>query len=349
MVIERYKTIFVTERSPFHQQRALSAAPPELDIIMLRRPTREALLPLLTDAQYFISERVGVIDAGMIAAAPKLKLILRLGSLTHDIDLEAAKAAGVIVCAWPDTGAIQVAEHLMLQMLALTKKLREAEAIAREAASSWRESQRTHEKTFAYNRSNRQGISTLWHKTVGILGFGEIGAELTRRLTGWGCSLLYHKRNRLPDTLEVELGLIYADTETLFSQSDYLVNLLPYFVETAAFINSEHLALMQPGSFLVSCGSGGTIDEAALAVAVQSGHLGGAALDTYEWEPLQADNPLVALAREGYNVLLTPHVAAGSGSAQADDQRRVVEYTNIVNHINGLPVLNRVVQADFWT
>jgi phosphoglycerate dehydrogenase-like enzyme len=341
VAIERYKTLFTTERSSFHQQRALAAAPSELDITVLHRPTRETLVSLLADVEYFISERVGVIDAQMIAAAPRLKLILRLGSLTHDIDLAAARAARVIVCTWPDAGAMYVAEHLMLQMLALAKKLRETEPVALEASPDWRESQRTDENTFAYNWSNRQGIGTLWQKTAGILGFGEIGAELTRRLTGWGCTVLYNKRNRLPETLEVEMGLIYANMDALFSQSDYLVNLLPYSPETAAFINSGRLALMERGSFVVSCGSGGTVDETALAAAIQAGHLGGAALDTYEWEPLQADNVLVALARAGYNVLLTPHIAAGS--PRTDDQRRAGEYTNIVNHINGLPVLNRVV------
>ncbi|MCA9907456.1 MAG: hypothetical protein KC519_02320, partial [Anaerolineae bacterium] len=105
------KTIFTTERSPFHQERALAAAPPDLDITLLHRPSREALQNALVDAEYLISERVGLIDAELIAAAPRLKLILRLGSLTHDIDLDAARSAGVIVCRWPDAGAIRVAEH----------------------------------------------------------------------------------------------------------------------------------------------------------------------------------------------------------------------------------------------
>ena len=89
-----HKAVYTTERGTFHQQRALSGAPPELDVAMLRQPDRETLKAALHDAEYLISERVGVIDADVIGSAPQLKLILRLGSLTHDVDLDAARAAG---------------------------------------------------------------------------------------------------------------------------------------------------------------------------------------------------------------------------------------------------------------
>jgi lactate dehydrogenase-like 2-hydroxyacid dehydrogenase len=173
------------------------------------------------------------------------------------------------------------------------------------------------------------------------MGFGEIGAELARRLQGWGCTILYHKRRRLPEAVEAELGLSYVDAPTLFTESDYLANLLPYFPGTDMLIDADFLAKMKDGAALVSCGSGSVIDEAALAAAVQSGKLSGAALDTYEWEPIRPDNPLIPLAKAGYNILLTPHTAAGSTAAAA--RERLADYTNIVNHINGRPILNRVV------
>ena len=94
----QHKVIFTTERGDRHQQAALDAAPDNLNITMLRQPDKETLLPHLAGAEYFISERTGVIDAGMVQAAPNLKLILRLGSLTYDIDTEAAQAAGITVC-----------------------------------------------------------------------------------------------------------------------------------------------------------------------------------------------------------------------------------------------------------
>lgn len=337
----RYKTVFITERGQRHQQAALAAAPANLDITMLRQPDRDTLLAHLATTEYLISERTGVIDAGMIQAAPQLKLILRLGSLTYDIDTQAAQAAGVAVCYWPVGSVIRVAEHLVLQLLVLAKRLHEAERIALAASTEWGPSKRTDEDTFAYNWSQRQTIDELWKKKIGIMGFGEIGAELARRLKGWECTLLYQKRRRLPEPVEAELGLTYVQPETLFTESDYLVNLLPYFKETDMLIGREFFNRMKKGAYLVSCGSGSVIDEAALAEAIKSGQLAGAALDTFEWEPLKADNPLIALAKDGYNVLLTPHIAAGATAAAA--QERLEDYTNITNHINGQPLKYRVV------
>jgi len=337
----QHKVIFTTERGHRHQQAALNAAPDNLDITILRQPDKATLMPHLADAEYFISERTGVIDAEMIQAAPHLKMILRLGSLTYDIDTQAAKAAGIAVCTWPVGTVIRVAEHLMLQMLALSKKLRETEAVALAASTEWGQSKRTDEDTFAYNWSNRQNVEGLWQKTVGIMGFGEIGAELARRLQGWDVALLYNKRRRLPQSVETELGLTYVDDNTLFSQSDYIANLLPYFPNTDLMINADYFAKMKDGACLVSCGSGSVIDEAALAKAIRSGKLGGAALDTYEWEPIKPDNPLIPLAKAGYNVLLTPHIAAGASAAAANE--RVDDYTNITNHIEGEPLKYRVV------
>lgn len=332
-----HPTIFTTNRSSFHQKRALDAAPPELSITMLSQPSEGELMTHLAQAEYLISERVGVIEAKLLQAAPNLKLILRLGSMTYDIDLEAARRQGVIVCTWPDAGAVAVAEHCLMQMLALLKKLPEVQAAALEASPAWGASRRTDANTFAYNWSGRQQIKTLQGQTVGILGFGEIGAALAGRLAGWGCRLIYSKRKRLPPAVEAAFDLRYADAATLRTQSDILVNLLPYTPETVNAIHGAWLAEMKRGAFVVSCGSGGTIDEQALADAIGSGQLAGAAVDSFSEEPLKVDNPLVALAREGANILLTPHTAAGTGHARA------AEYTNLLRHLRGEALLNRLV------
>ncbi len=345
--MSRHRTLFVTERGLRHQKNALEAAPPEL-ALMLRQPDRAQLWPYLAEVEFLISERTGIVDADMISAAPHLKLILRLGSLAHDIDLEAARAARVIVCMRPQAGVTMVAEHLVMQMLALVKRLREVETIALGEASHpaggvGQSSRRTDEDTFAYNWSGRTDIGGLWRKDVGILGFGEIGAELARRLRGWGCRVRYYRRRPLPAAVEAELQIGYADRPALLAESDFLVVLLPYSAQTDQSLDAAAFARMKRGAFVVSCGSGSVIVEAHLAEALRAGHLAGAALDTYEWEPLRDDNPLRLLALESptANILLTPHTAAGAPppgtvATRADD------YTPIVQFLRGEPVENRL-------
>jgi len=341
--MKTYKTLFATERGEFHQQRALTSAPPELDILLLRSPTADEIVEAAPDTVYLISERTGVIGGDLIARLPELRLILRLGSMTYDIDMNAARDAGVVVCYQPNVGVIRVAEHIMMQMLTVGKKLYEVGGVAREASDEWGESHRTDEDTFAYNWSNRQGLRQLYDRTVGILGFGEIGAELARRLIGWGCEVLYNKRRQFPQSVEAELEIQYMEKDALISQSDYLVNLLPYFPATDQSLNADTFAAMKDGTVLVSAGSGSVIDEVALADAVRTGKLHGAALDTYEWEPLRPSNPLRKLALEGANVVLTPHTAAGSYTAQIEDRERLEDFANILRHIRGEPNRNRIV------
>lgn len=337
----KYKTVFTTERSPLHQQHTLNAAPDALDILMLRNPSREELITALDGAEFLISERTGIIDREILSYAKELKLIVRLGSLTHDIDLSYAKSQGIIVCRQPDMMVIRVAEHVMMQMLVLSKNLYDSQSVALSDNTDWRESRRTDENTFAYNWSKRTHIRQLYGQTVGIIGFGEIGAELTRRLQGWGCTILYNKRRQLPDTVEVELGLHYADKNTIFQQSDIVVNLLPYFPETDMAINRKSFAQMKRDNLFVSVGSGSVIDESALADAVKSGQIGGVALDTFEYEPIRADNPLRQLALAGYNVVLTPHTAAVG--LPTGKNPRANDYTNMIRYIRGEPVLDRIV------
>jgi phosphoglycerate dehydrogenase-like enzyme len=119
--------------------------------------------------------------------------------------------------------------------------------------------------------------------------------------------------------------------------------LLPYYSETDMLIDAEFLSRMKRGAYLTSCGSGSVIDEAALAAALREGHLAGAALDTFEWEPIRPDNPLLPLARDpAMNVLLTPHTAAGSSRDADSDRTRRADYTNLVRVLRGQTPLHQV-------
>lgn len=337
---DEHKVLFLTARSPVHQEDALKVAPAGLDVVMLRRPKEQVLLREIADAEFLVSERAGEVDAEMLAVAPKLRLIQRLGSLVYDIDLGAAQRAGVMVSFWPLMGCVMVAEHMVMQMLALTKHLLEVNAIANAAADWGQPSRRTDENVFAYNWSGRTTVAGLFGQTVGILGFGEIGTELARRLRAFAPrGVLYHKRRPLPAHVEAELGITYATRQEIIAASDFLCVLLPYTTETDLALNEATFAAMKAGAFVVNCGSGSVIDEAALAAAITSGHLAGAALDTFEWEPLRANNPLLALARDpSANVLLTPHTAAATlpGGREGD-------WANIERVLAGEEPLYRVV------
>ncbi|MEZ4633467.1 MAG: NAD(P)-dependent oxidoreductase [Caldilineaceae bacterium] len=333
-----HKTLFLTQRSLLHQRHALAAAPPELTITMLRDPARQTILAEIADAEFLISERAGLIDHTVIEAGRKLRLIQRLGSQTHDIDMAAAAARGIPVCYWPIAGAIAVAEHVLWQMLALARRAHEVED-ALHTPDDWGDPRRTDENVFAFNWTKRTSPVALWRRTVGILGFGEIGVEVARRLRGFECPILYHKRTRLPHSVETELGLHYADPSTLLAQSDVVCSLLPYAPQTDHLLDAAALAQMKPGAFLVHCGSGSVIDEVALAVALGAGRLGGAALDTFEWEPLPAESPLRALAADPQaNVVLTPHTAAVSQHRGRDE-----EYANLRAVLSGAPLRYRLV------
>lgn len=337
----KHKTLFLTQRGLQHQKWAMEGAPPELELVMRRGASREEILSLLADAEFLITERAGAIDAEMIAAAPKLRLIQRLGRQVWDIDLDAARKAGVPVCCWPIEGCVMVAEHMMLQMLGLLKRLREAMHITAEAADYGVETKRGDEDTFAYNWSKRTGIGKLSGATVGILGFGEIGWELVEQLRGFHCTVLYHKRMRLPPPVEEQMGLEYASPEAIAERSDIVCSLLPYQGPKEP-IDAAYFARMKPGSLFVHCGSGATVDEAALLEALRSGHLAGAALDTYTYEPLRPDDPLVQAVRDPMlNLILTPHIAAGGFTAGGHSRSQ--DYDNVLALLQGRALKHRVV------
>jgi len=334
--------LFLTDRGERHQRAALAAAPPGLMITMFRGSAPDA--SVLRTTEILITERNQPVTAAMIAQAPNLKFILRLGSLWHDIDLAAARAANIRVSAQPVLGVMACAEHALLLILALTKRLHRS---LHAAADHGQSARRTDENTFAFNWLAYSDIGSLVGQTVSILGMGEIGAELARRLRAFRPgSVLYHKRTPYPPRVESDLGVHYAEPESCLFRADVLVTLLPYTPLTDYRLPSardaltrERLALLKPTAFVVGLGSGSVIDESALADMCRAGKIAGVALDTYEYEPLQPDHPLVALARDpASNVLLTPHTAAVS---PAGDRRE--DYAEIVRFLAGQPLQHAVL------
>lgn len=334
------QVLWLTERSPRHQQRARDVAPPELAITMLRHPTPAELAPYLLTTEILISERRGIIDADLLAQMPTLRFILRLGATAYDIDLDATRTRNIPVARQPDLGNLLVAEHCLMMMLALSKRLHQAQIAAQNQAGN-RPAQRTDENTFAYNWASMAGVDSLYGKTVGILGMGDIGIELVRRVRPFlPQAMLYHKRSRLPQEVEHDLAIQYVELDGCYQRADILVCLLPFTSATDSLVDAQAIAQMKKGALLIQAGSGSTIDEQALAEAIQAGQLGGVALDTFEYEPLTRDHLLLALAQNpAHNIILTPHIAGGT---TAHTQNRGYEFAEIKRFRLGEPLQLRI-------
>jgi phosphoglycerate dehydrogenase-like enzyme len=340
-VTGRHRTVYVTSRAPVHQSMARAAAPEELDVVMLQDPDREELLSAVENAEFLVSERAGRIDAEVMAAARALRLIQRLGSRCYDIDLEAARSRGVPVCRWPLPGPAMVAEHVILQILALTRRLRATGQILHDGVD-YGPPRASDANTFAINWSHQTDLVGLMGRTIGIVGLGEIGAELAVRLGPFETDVIYFNPHRLPVEAEQDLQVNYASLPDLLAASHIVCLLVPTTPETVGMTDAGFLARMRPGSFLVNSGASTTLDEEAVASAYRAGRLGGVATDGYRWEPARHDNPLLALALDpSANVVLTPHTALANVVNSVE--LRATEYTNLVNLLAGRPLLHRVV------
>lgn len=337
------QVLFITHRGERHQQAALAGAPKDFKITMLRDPSKLEIIANLPGKQFLITERSEVIDAEIIAAGKELRLIQRLGSQVYDIDLDAARQAGISVCYWSIRMTVMVAEHMIMQMVSLTKRLRESMYVISLDKDWGIAPKESDEDTFVLNFTQRKDVGTLYKKTVGIVGFGEIGIELARRLKGFDCTVLYNKRSRLSNYAEIDLNIQFASQDDLLKRSDFVAMLLPFDARTAKCVNKEFIDKMKNGAFLVSCGGSGIFNEADVSRALLSGQLGGVATDTFAWEPVRRDSPLIEAARQPeVNIVLTPHTASGSVDPKEDPDRSE-EYTNLVNILKGERLFNQVV------
>lgn len=299
-------------------------------VVAPRGPDRAELAGLLRDADALLTQARPV-DAALLDAAPRLKLIQKYGRREDGIDLEAARATGVEVAVMPLRGCIAVAELAMTLILALSKQLIQAHHDT--VTGAYRElgltptpsSQRVH----AFQWMKLPHLVEVYGKTLGILGYGEIGTEVSQRARAFGMNVLYSKRTRLPSAIEQRLGVTWAERDDVLSRSDVVLLSMPHTPETERLIGAAELALMQPQSYLVNIARGGLIDEQALYQALKERRIAGAGLDVYVEEPLPADHPLLTLD----NVILTPHIGGGTGGARVKQMSDALE--NIVRAARG--------------
>ena len=226
------------------------------------------------------------LTAEIIASAPRLRLIQKIGVGVNTIDLEAARRGGVAVCNMPGTNTQAVAEMTLLLMLGA---LRRATRLDAEARADW-----DLPPVFQDHSGEVCG------RTVGLVGYGAVPRRLAPVLHAMGARVVYASRSPKPDAVGERVPL-----DTLLGTSDIVSLHVPLLPDTAHLIDAGTIARMKPGAILVNTARGGLVDEAALVEALRAGRLGAAGLDVFETEPAVAGNPLFDLD----NVVCSPHVA----------------------------------------
>lgn len=255
------------------------------------------------DADYLV-----VVDAVADRSVADSGTRLRLATLIEDaggsLDRTAFDERGVAIEVVQSPTLISVAEHTVMGMLVIMKRAFVAgtDLVAGRVAGGV-EPTLTTQSHYAYNWTGLSAWDAMYGKTVGLVGMGTIGSHVARQLRGFGVDVLYTKPHRLGVEQERELGVRYADLDTLLESSDCVSLHARFTPETEKMMGAREFALMPAGSFFVNTSRGRLVDEQALVDAVASGHLAGVALDVFEMEPLPADSPLLGLS----NAFFTPH------------------------------------------
>lgn len=257
----------------------------------------ELIIERLQGAQVVISNKV-LLDASTLAACPDLKLILIAATGSNNVDLAAARAQGIAVCNCQGYGTPAVAQHTLMLLLALATRLPDYQQAV--AAGRWQQASQFCLLDYP--------IMELHGKTLGLLGHGELGSAVGRLAEAFGMRVLLGQLPGRParsDRLPLDELLPHVDALSLHC---------PLNEHTRDLIGADQLQAMKANALLINTARGGLVNEQALADALRSGHLGGAACDVLSSEPPRADNPL--LAGDIPRLIITPHCAWGSREAR---------------------------------
>jgi D-3-phosphoglycerate dehydrogenase len=239
----------------------------------------------------------------LLDAATSLKVVGRAGIGVDNVDIRSATARGVVVMNTPHGNTITTAEHAIAMMFALARQIPEASGSTK--AGKW-------------EKNRFMGVE-LTAKTLGLIGCGNIGSIVADRAVGLKMRVLAYDPY-LSEKKALELGVEKADLDTLLSRADFITLHTPLTDATKNILSREALAKTKKGVRIINCARGGLVDEAALADAIKSGQVAGAALDVFEIEPA-TDSPLFGLE----NVVCTPHLGAATTEAQENVALQVAE------------------------
>jgi len=260
------------------------------------------------------------VTAAMIAQAPRLKLVQKLGVGVNTIDLDACKAAGAAVANMPGVNSQAVAEMTLALMLSVLRRLSYLDPLTRRG-EGW-----------APDPDLIDGAGEIAGRTVGFVGYGASASRLGAALEALGAQVIYTARSAKPG-----LAGRFVSLTSLLADADIVSLHVPLTLETRGLIGAEAIAAMRPGAILINTARGELVDEAALAVALASGRVRGAGLDVFAQEPVDPANPLLALP----NVVVAPHMAWLT--PETLDRSLAVAFENCRRLAAGAPLLNRIV------
>lgn len=256
----------------------------------------EELKKMLTDADAIIVRNQTKVSAGLLEAAPQIKVVGRLGVGLDNIDVAACKQAGIAVVYARNANAVSVVEYVFAAMLSFSRRLERADEDVK--SGNW--------------SRKRFTLSELYGKTLGLIGIGEIGTRLAARARAFGMNIIGYDPFLPPfEVACAEFGVCLTNLEQVLTQSDFISLHVPLNDKTRNLINKENLAMMKPNAYVINTSRGGIINEDNLYVALKSKQIAGAALDVLSQEP-PVGSPLLELD----NLILSPHIAGLTEEAQ---------------------------------
>lgn len=273
----------------------------------------------LADCDALLVRSAVKVNADVLAKAPKLRVIGRAGVGVDNVDLKAATAAGVLVMNTPGGNAVSVAEHTLGLMLAMARSIPQANASTK--GGKW---------------EKKKFLGTeLRSKTLGVMGLGSIGREVVKRARAFAMRIVATDPFVSPQAAE-DIGVTLVNREQLYKESDYITMHVALTTETQGMLDDHAFAMMKKGVRIVNCARGELMDGDALRRAIESGQVGGAALDVFQTEPPASGEPLLALD----SVLATPHIGGSTEEAQEIVGVRIVE--QLVEYLQNGVALNAV-------
>src|SRR5881397_2447635 len=263
-----------------------------LDVAIKTGLNERELVELIPEFSALIVRSQTRITADILNAGAKLRVVGRAGVGVDNVDVETATRRGIVVLNAPGGNTVSTAEHAFSLLLAVARKIPHADANVRN--KHW-------------DKKNFEGVE-LYNKTLGVIGMGRIGSELSRRAIAFGMQVVaYDPYLSVTRARSLQVELV-DELDDLLASADFISLHTPLTTETRHVLDAPRLKKTKRGVRIINCARGGLIDEGALAQALQDGDVAGAALDVFEIEPLPSDSPL----RSAPNLVLTPHLGAST-------------------------------------